>query len=284
MSTETPAPAPVALVTGASSGIGAATAVRLNDAGFVVYAGARRTERMADLASRGIRTVSLDVTDDDSMKRVLGSLLSEQGRIDVLVNNAGYGAYGAFEEIPLDEARQQFDVNVFGLARLTQLVLPVMREQRAGRIVNVSSMGGKITTPLGSWYHASKFAVEGLSDALRLEVAPFGIHVVLIEPGAIATEWGGIARESALTTSAEGPYRAIVEAATATLAEADRPENSSPPLVVAEAIAHAATAPRPKTRYVVGAAARPAILARRFLSDRAFDAVMRRRFGLPKEL
>jgi short-subunit dehydrogenase len=272
---------PTALVTGASSGIGAAAALRLAELGFVVYAGARRVERMSELAAAGIRVVSLDVTDDASMSSVVDGILQEQGRVDVLVNNAGYGAYGAFEEIPLADARAQMEVNVFGLARLTQLVLPRMRAQRSGTIVNISSMGGKITTPLGSWYHASKFAVEGMSDALRLELEPFGIRVVVVEPGAIATEWGGIARESALATSADGPYATLIAAAAQRLAEADAPGNASDPSVVADAIGRAATARRPRTRYVVGAGARPAIAARRVLGDRAFDAVIRRVFRLP---
>lgn len=273
---------PVALVTGASSGIGAATAQRLRARGFAVYAGARRVDRMSGLAAAGVEVVPLDVTDDESMTGVVGRIVAEHGRIDTLVNNAGYGAYGAFEEIPLADARAQVEVNLFGLARLTQLVLPTMRAQRSGTIVNVSSMGGKITTPLGSWYHASKFAVEGLSDALRLELEPFGIRVVVIEPGAIATEWGAIARESAIATSAEGPYSVLIAAAAQRLAEADGA--ASPPEVVASAILRAATARRPKTRYVVGAGARPAVLARRVLGDRAFDAVIRRVFRLPRAL
>jgi NAD(P)-dependent dehydrogenase (short-subunit alcohol dehydrogenase family) len=274
----------VAIVTGGSSGIGEATARRLADEGFVVYAGARRVDRMAGLAARGIHAVALDVTAEDSMQDLVDRVLTEHGRIDVLVNNAGYGAYGAFEEIPLADARRQFDVNLFGLARLTQLVLPAMRAQRSGTIVNISSMGGKITTPLGSWYHASKFAVEGLSDSLRVELAGFGIRVVVVEPGAIATEWGGIARDSALAASADGPYRLLVENATATLADADRPENASPPSVVADAIAAAVTARRPRTRYVVGKHARSAILGRRLLGDRGFDRVITRMFRVPRTL
>jgi NAD(P)-dependent dehydrogenase (short-subunit alcohol dehydrogenase family) len=157
----------VALVTGASSGIGKATALRLAALGFTVYAAARRVERMSDMADHGIHVESLDVTDDGSMVKVVDKIVSEHGRIDILVNNAGYGSYGAVEDVPIAEARRQFDVNVFGLARLTQLVLPHMRAQRDGYIVNISSMGGKIWEPLGGWYHAAKFAVEGLSDCLR---------------------------------------------------------------------------------------------------------------------
>src|SRR3954470_17639690 len=182
----------VALVTGASSGIGAAAARRLHADGFTVYAVARRVERMKDLTDLGIRVEPVDVTDDASMTALVGTILAEAGRIDVLVNNAGYGSYGALEDVPIDEARRQFEVNVFGLARLTQLVLPQMRSRRSGRIVNISSMGGRIYEPLGSWYHATKFAVEGLSDSLRMELAPFGIQVVVIQPGAIRTEWAAI--------------------------------------------------------------------------------------------
>ena len=165
----------VALITGASSGIGAATARRLRGLGYTVYAGARRVERMGDVAELGIHAVALDVSDDASMVGLVDRIIGETGRIDVLVNNAGYGAYGALEEVPLAEARRQFDVNLFGLARLTQLVLPHMRAQRAGRIINVSSVGGRIYGPLGAWYHAAKFSVEGLSDALRLASRPSAV-------------------------------------------------------------------------------------------------------------
>jgi NAD(P)-dependent dehydrogenase (short-subunit alcohol dehydrogenase family) len=197
-----------ALVTGASSGIGEATALQLSELGYTVYAAARRVERMSDLADRGIRTRSVDVTDDPSMMALVQTIIADTGRIDVLVNNAGYGLYGALEDTPIEEARRQFEVNVFGLARLTQLVLPHMRAQRDGYIVNISSMGGKIWEPLGSWYHASKFAVEGLSDSLRVEVAEFGIKVVIIQPGSIRSEWSGIAADNLEATSANTPYAA----------------------------------------------------------------------------
>jgi NAD(P)-dependent dehydrogenase (short-subunit alcohol dehydrogenase family) len=163
-----------ALVTGASSGIGEATALKLHELGYTVYGAARRTERLQQLASRGVRPLAMDVTDDDSMRAGVEQIVAETGCVDVLVNNAGYGSYGAIEDVPLDEARRQFAVNVFGAMRLTQLVLPHMREQRSGTVVNISSMGGKIHTPLGGWYHGTKFAVEALSDCLRLEVKPFG--------------------------------------------------------------------------------------------------------------
>ena len=196
----------VALVTGASSGIGEETARLLHEAGFTTYAVARRVDRMAGLADAGVHTFAMDVTDDASMTAGVLRVLDEQGRVDVLVNNAGYGSYGAVEDVPIEEARRQFEVNVFGLARLTQLVTPTMREQGSGRIINVSSIGGKFYEPLGAWYHATKFAVEGFSDSLRLELAPFGIHVVIIEPGPIITEWNTISRDSLTEVSRGGAY------------------------------------------------------------------------------
>ncbi|GHO51364.1 hypothetical protein KSX_95270 [Ktedonospora formicarum] len=195
----------IALVTGGSSGIGEATALALAQTGYTVYAGARRVERMQRLKECGIRPLALDVTDDESMQSAVSQILASEGHINVLVNNAGYGSYGALEDVPLSEARSQFEVNVFGAARLTQLVLPQMRKQRSGTIVNITSMGGKIYTPFGSWYHATKFALEAISDCLRIELAPFGINVVVIEPGSIQTEWGGIAAEKVRAVSGTGP-------------------------------------------------------------------------------
>ncbi|MGC2865801.1 oxidoreductase [Corynebacterium glutamicum] len=180
-------PTKVALVTGASSGIGESTARKLQSLGFTVYGATRRTERLQKLASDGIHPLEMDVTDDESMKARIAKILADSGRIDVLVNNAGYGSYGAIEDVSIDEGGRQFEVNVFGAMALTRLVLPHMRKQKSGTIVNITSMGGKIYTPLGGWYHGTKFALEALSDALRLEVAQFGIDVVVIEPGGIAT-------------------------------------------------------------------------------------------------
>ena len=210
-----------ALVTGASSGIGETTALRLLELGFTVYGAARRVERMSALADAGVKILKMDVTDDASMVSGIEQIIAETGRVDVLVNNAGYGSYGALEDVPMSEAKYQFEVNVFGLARLTQLVLPHMREQRSGHIVNVSSVGGKIYEPLGSWYHATKFAVEGLSDSLRLELKPFGIHVVVIEPGAIKTEWSGIAADGLVKTSGDTAYAEQAKNGAAVLSMAD---------------------------------------------------------------
>jgi NAD(P)-dependent dehydrogenase (short-subunit alcohol dehydrogenase family) len=260
-----------ALVTGASSGIGEATALQLAELGYTVYAAARRVERMSDLADRGIRIRSVDVTDDPSMVALVEMIIADTGRIDVLVNNAGYGSYGALEDMPIQEARRQFEVNVFGLARLTQLVLPQMRAQRDGYLVNVSSMGGRIWEPLGSWYHASKFAVEGLSDSLRVEVAEFGIKVVIIEPGSIRSEWSAIAADQLEATSANTPYARQAKVVGAVLRGVDRSQMASGPEVVAEAIAKAVQSAKPRTRYIVGGGARGILLAERILSDRGFD-------------
>ena len=261
----------IALITGASSGIGEAAALQLAELGYTVYTGARRVERMSDLADRGIRTRAVDVTDDASMVALVEAVLGETGRVDVLVNNAGYGLYGALEDVPIEEARRQFDVNLFGLARLTQLVLPQMRAQRDGYIVNVSSMGGKIWEPLGSWYHASKFAVEGLSDSLRVEVAEFGIKVVIIQPGPIRSEWSGIAADQLEVTSASTPYTRQAKMVGAGLRAVDHMRLASGPEVVAEAIAKAVQSLKPRTRYIVGSGARPMLLAERILPDRGFD-------------
>jgi NAD(P)-dependent dehydrogenase (short-subunit alcohol dehydrogenase family) len=260
-----------ALVTGASSGIGEATALQLAELGYTVYAGARRVDRMSELADRGIRTRPVDVTEDASMVELVETIIADTGRIDVLVNNAGYGMYGALEDVPIEEARHQFEVNLFGLARLTQLVLPQMRAQRDGYIVNISSMGGKIWEPLGSWYHASKFAVEGLSDSLRVEVAEFGIKIVIIEPGTIRSEWSGIAAEKLEATSANTPYARQARLVGAGLRAVDRMPMAAGPEVVAEVIAKAVQNPKPRTRYPAGGGARAILLAERILPDRGFD-------------
>src|SRR4051795_2100415 len=265
----------VAVVTGASSGIGAAAARRLHAEGFTVYAVARRVERMKDLVELGIRVEPVDVTDDASMTALVDTILAESGQIDVLVNNAGYGSYGALEDVPIAEARRQFDVNVFGLARMTQLVLPHMRSRRDGYIVNVSSIGGKIWEPLGSWDHATKFAVEGLSDSLRAEVAGFGIKVVVIEPGAIHTEWGGIAADNVEANSAGTAYQELAQHVGGTLRAADNNPISSGPEVVARTIAKAVGRSRPRTRYPTGGGARTILLAKKLTPDRAFDRTIR---------
>lgn len=286
--TESPAPSGprVALVTGASSGIGERTALRLHEAGFIVYAVARRVERMQGLADAGVHVFAMDVTDDASMTGGVQRILDEQGRIDVLVNNAGYGSYGAVEDVPIDEARRQFEVNVFGLARLTQLVTPHMRAladaplARRCRIVNVSSIGGKFYEPLGAWYHATKFAVEGFSDSLRVELAPFGIDVIIIEPGPIRTEWNEISRESLTETSRGGAYEHQAEKVRKVMERGDRAPIGSRPDVVAKKIVSAVLANTPRARYPVGRGAGTVVRARRLLPDAAFDYVVKGAYGM----
>ncbi|MFE5672110.1 oxidoreductase [Agromyces sp. NPDC056523] len=272
----------VALVTGASSGIGEQTALELLRRGFIVYGAARRADRMSAIVDAGGHAIAMDVTDDGSVRAAIDRITAEQGRIDVLVNNAGYGSYGALEDVPIDEARRQFEVNVFGLARITQLVLPGMRERRSGTIVNISSIGGRIYEPLGAWYHATKFAVEGLSDSLRVELEPHGIRVVVIQPGGVRTEWNGISRRSAMERSGATAYAAQARALVRTLEAADQSSASSEPQVVAATIAKAVTAGRPRTRYATPVSAKFIVGLRRVLPDRVFDLVIRRVFAPTK--
>jgi len=263
-----------AFVTGASSGIGEATVKQLIADGYRVFAAARRTDRMAPLGKLGAILVPLDVTDDASMVAAIEEVRRTAGRLDLLVNNAGYGSYGALEDVAMAEGRRQVEVNLMGLARMCQLVLPMMRAQKSGRIINVSSMGGKIHEPFGAWYHATKYAVEGLSDCLRVEVKTFGIDVVVIEPGAIVTEWNKIARDGLVAASGGHDYAPYARRHAAMLANADESKSSSPPEVVARTIAKAASARRPKTRYATGGGARIILFLRSVLSDRLFDRLI----------
>lgn len=262
----------VILITGASSGIGKATAQRLLADGHTVYCTARTTDKMQELAAQGGKLLPLDVTDSNQIQTAVDTIISEQGRVDVLFNNAGYGLYGAVEDIPLQDARQQFEVNLFGLAAVTKAVLPHMRAQKSGRIINTSSMGGKIYTPMGAWYHATKHAVEGWSDCLRLEVAPHGIQVVVIEPGAINTGFGEPMVASLEKHSVHGPYAEMAQGmADAGRQAYDNGGTGSAPSVVAAAVAHAVSATTPKTRYAIGKYAKPFLFIRKFVSDRVFD-------------
>ena len=269
-----------ALVTGASSGIGEDTARKLQALGYIVYGAARRTDRLQTLVADGVRPLAMDVTDDASMTAGVNRILEETGRIDVLVNNAGYGSYGAIEDVPIDEARRQFEVNVFGLARLTQLVAPHMRAQGSGTIINISSMGGRLTTPLGGWYHATKYAVEALSDALRMELRPFGIDVVVVEPGGIRTEWYTIAADHLEATAEGSAYADQIRAAAGSMRGESNLRRFSPPEVIARTIVKIVTARHPRTRYAVGFMAKPLIAARQVLPDRAFDLLISAAFGI----
>jgi len=262
------------LITGASSGIGKAAALLLQRKGHTVFAAARQVDKMKELKETGVQILSMDVTREDSMKTAVQSIFNQAGTIDVLVNNAGYGSYGALEDVPLSEARYQFEVNVFGLARLTQLVLPGMREQHYGKIINVSSIGGKIGEPHGAWYHATKFAVEGLSDSIRMELKQFGIQVVIIEPGTIKTEWTGIARDNLLKTSGHTVYQELAKKHARMFESADK--RGADPNIVARTIEKAIRVPHPRTRYATGGGAKPILFVRKILSDRQFDRLMLR--------
>ena len=263
-----------ALVTGASSGIGRMIAQELNRTGFQVYAAARRTDRMEDLKAEGIIPVSLDLTDDGSICACVQEVLTDAGRLDVLVNNAGYGSYGAIEDVPLEEGRRQFEVNLFGMARLIQLVTPTMRKQHAGKIVNISSMGGKIWTKFGGWYHATKYAVEGLSDCLRMELKPFGIDVIVVEPGGIKTDWGIIAAENLKKTSAQGAYAEMADKAAEGMIKNYSGNMLSNPELIARTVRKAVTKRRPRTRYLIGFGAKPMVWTHKIFGDRVFDWVI----------
>lgn len=262
----------VAIVTGASSGMGKSTAIDLVEKGYKVYAMARRVDRMSELKEQGIEVVPLDLTVDDSIVKAVNTVLEKEGRVDVLVNNAGYGSYGSVEEMPIEEARRQFEVNIFGLARITQLLIPTMRKQGSGRIVNISSVGGKIYTPLGSWYHATKFALEGWSDCLRIELKQFGIDVVVVEPGGVKTEWSDIAMENLKKVSGNGPYSELVN--TMINVNSKSQDKLTPSSVLGKEITKAATVNNPKTRYVKGYLAKPMIYMRKILGDSAFDKMI----------
>ncbi|HJR89577.1 MAG TPA: SDR family NAD(P)-dependent oxidoreductase [Aeromicrobium sp.] len=269
------------LITGCSSGIGKATAERLARNGWTVYATARRPETLAELT--GCKHLALDVTDDASMSGAVDAVLAEAGQIDALVNNAGYSLSGAVETLDVDDIRREFETNVFGLVRLSQLVLPAMRSQGRGRIVNIGSMGGKLTFPGGGAYHASKYAVEAFSDALRYEVSGFGIHVVLIEPGLITTNFDEAALSS-MDLETEGPYarfnRAVAKATTDAYA-GPMARFGGPPEAVAKVVEKALTKSHPKPRYTVTLSAPASIATRKMLGDRGWDLAMRSQFPRP---
>lgn len=273
-----------ALVTGTSSGIGRATALRLYAGGFAVYATARSVDSLAELADLGIAAVAMEVTDEASMAAVVDRIVSEHGAVGVLVNNAGYELAGTVEETPIDEVRSQFDTNLFGPIRLTQLVLPGMRAAGYGRIVTVSSIFGRLAVPGKAFYDASKFAVSGFTEALRLEVAHLGIGVSTIEPAATRTRL----KDNAVVAASDGPYadfhRKLAEYTTATYGTP--PGNAagrlaSDPDDVARAIEKAVTSKRPAARYPVGTIAHALFGLRRILPDAGFEAVVRNRFPMP---
>ncbi|MBR1516378.1 MAG: SDR family NAD(P)-dependent oxidoreductase [Paludibacteraceae bacterium] len=265
----------VILITGASSGIGFDTAIALAQQGHRVYAAARRMDRMEPLRRYGVRLIRMDVTNEASMQEGVLQVLDAEQRIDVLINNAGYGYFGAVENVPMDDARHQMEVNVFGLARLCQLVLPAMRRQRSGRIINVASVAGKTVMYYGGWYHVSKYSVEALSDALRMEVKPFGIDVVLIEPGAIKTDWGLIAADHLAQTSSGTPYEETGIMMADNLRAVYESDLPSSPSVVRKAICLAVNAKHPRTRYRIGRMAGAMVFFHWLLPTRLWDAMMR---------
>jgi NAD(P)-dependent dehydrogenase (short-subunit alcohol dehydrogenase family) len=285
-----PEPSKAVLITGCSSGIGRATALALAQADWTVYASARRPESLVALADAGCRTVALDVTDESSMRAAVDRVEGECGAVGVLINNAGYSQSGAVETVPLEAVRRQFETNVFGVVRLIQLVLPKMRAQRWGKIVNVGSMGGRLTFPGGAHYHATKHSLEAISDALRFEVRGFGIDVILLEPGLITTEFGSAAAASMAHNRSEGaheaadPYgefNAAVGAVTQGAYEGPMRRLGAGPERVARTIERALGRRRAPTRIVITPSAKLTIAMRRLLSDRAWDAAMRQQFPQP---
>lgn len=263
-----------ALVTGASSGMGKAIAKRLITDGYKVYVAARQVDKMDDLARLGARPLSMDISRDDEIQAAVQTILTEAGGVDVLVNNAGFGLYGPVEDIGLEEARYQFEVNMFGPARLTQLLLPAMRQKGAGTIVNITSMGGKIYTLLGAWYHATKHALEGWSDSLRLELAPFGIRVVIVEPGLIETGFGDVVADGLLKRSGQGAYAKVTQAVAKSTREAYGHGRCTDPRVIADIVSKAVRSRKPRTRYVAGKYAKLLITIRKWFGDRMFDRII----------
>jgi len=269
----------VALITGASAGMGKETAKRLAQNGYTVYGVARRTEKMKELKTFGIHTLEMDITNDQSIVNVVEKIIATEQRIDVLVNAAGFGSHGALEDAPISDAKYQLEVNVFGLARLTQLVLPYMRKNNFGKIINISSVAGKVAGPYSSWYHASKFALEGLSDSLRQEVKQFGIDVVVIQPGSIKSEWADIAIGNLRKTSGK-ETSAYKKGALNFANSIEKTESKgSDPKVIVDLIYKAIEAKNPKARYAGGHMAKIGLFMRKILSDRMFDKMIASQFS-----
>ena len=265
----------VILITGASSGIGFDAAQALAEQGHRVYAAARRVERMEPLRAYGVQVLRMDLTDEASLVEGVEAVIQAEGRLDVLVNNAGYGYFGAIENVPLEDARRQLEVNVFGLARLTQLVLPYMRQQGSGRIVNTSSIAGKMTILMGGWYNVTKYSVEAFSDALRMEVKPYGIQVVKIQPGAIKTEWGLIAAQHLKASSAGTAYETTGTCLADNMDWYYHSNLLASPKVVTRAICRAVNRRHPRVRYRCGTFSFVGPLAHAVLPARWMDALMR---------
>ena len=276
-------PSRAVLITGCSSGIGRALALHLQRAGWAVYATARRPDSLADLAAAGCRTLALDVTNEESMSQAVDAVEREAGAVGVLINNAGYSQSGAVEALPMDRVRRQFETNVYGPMRLCQLVLPGMRRQGWGKIVNISSIGGKLTFPGGGAYHASKHAIEAFSDALRFEVARCGVDVIVIEPGLIRTGFGdAVAAEMPDEPGPYAAFNAMVKQATQEIYDkGPMAKLGGGPEAVARVVLRALSARRPKSRYAVTPSASLTLAMRRLLPDPLWDAMLRTMFPMP---
>jgi len=263
----------VVFITGASSGIGLASAKMLLGEGHIVYGAARRPQNMTELEKLGGRIIKLDVTDRGAIKVAVDRIVAEQGRIDVLLNNAGYGMFGAVEDVSLADAKRQFDVNVFALAEVTKAVIPIMREKNCGKIINISSMGGKMHTPLGGWYHSSKYAVEGLSDCMRFELKQFGIDVVLIEPGAINSAWYDIMLKNLKSTADNSHYKNYIDSYEKYVVTNRKYFSKTD--IVAKVVCKVIKSRNPRARYSVGFMAKPSILLYKLLPSKVYDSALR---------
>ena len=261
----------VILITGASSGIGKDTAISLIKHGHVVYGAARRLEMMQDIIQAGGHAIKMDILKDRNIDDVVNQIINEQNRIDILINNAGYGLWGAVETISIDEAKRQFDVNIFGLAYLTKKIIPFMRKQKSGKIINMSSMGGKVYTPFGAWYHATKYALEGWSDCLRIELKSFGIDVILIEPGVIKTEFQDVMMDSTVERSIGTPYEKKLKALEKATQEMYARGIGSPPSTITKLIIKAINSHNPKRRYVGGLFAKPMLFIKKWFGDKMYE-------------
>ena len=261
----------VILITGASSGIGKDTALSLIKEGHLVYGVARRLEMMKDIVRAGGHAIKMDILKERNIDDVVNQIIKEQSRVDILINNAGYGLWGAVETISIDEAKRQFDVNIFGLAYLTKKIIPIMRKQKSGKIINMSSMGGKVYTPFGAWYHATKYALEGWSDCLRIELKSFGIDVILIEPGVIKTEFQDVMMDSTVERSIGTPYEKKLKALEKATQEMYARDIGSPPSTITKLIIKAINSHNPKRRYVGGLFAKPMLFIKKWFGDKMYE-------------
>ena len=267
----------VILITGASSGIGKDAALNLIKKGHIVYGAARRISKMKDIVEAGGHSIKMDILNNEDVNKAVDKVTSEQNRIDVLINNAGYGLWGAVETISIDEAKRQFDVNIFGLAYLTKKVIPLMRNQKSGKIINMSSMGGKVYTPFGAWYHATKYALEGWSDCLRIELKDFGIDVILIEPGVIRTEFQNVMMDSTIKRSLGTPYEKKIKALEKATEEMYARGLGSPPSIISKLISKAIESQKPRRRYVGGLFAKPMLFIKKWFGDKLYEKAIKSR-------